>query len=88
MSHPAATVTGPQLLQAQAKVVSAREKIIPPWQMPWPLTMSSRTVMVARAQPSPWSSSVMPSVLEAASDAIIDSTGPGWPTGCDMVLPR
>jgi hypothetical protein len=53
MSAPAATVTGPQLLQAQAKVVSASEKIIPPWQMRWPLTMSSRTVMVARAQPSP-----------------------------------
>jgi hypothetical protein len=46
-------VTGPQLLQAQAKVVSAREKIIPPWQMPWPLTMSAVTVMLARAQPSP-----------------------------------
>jgi hypothetical protein len=53
MSHPAATVTGPQLLQAQAKVVSAREKIIPPWQMAWPLTMSSRTVSRVRAQPSP-----------------------------------
>jgi hypothetical protein len=30
MSAPAATVTGPQLLQAQAKAVSAREKITPP----------------------------------------------------------
>jgi hypothetical protein len=88
MSPPAATVTGPQLLQAQAKAVSASEKIIPPWQMAWPLTMSPRTVMVARAQPSPWSSSSMPSIREAASDAIIASTGPGPPTDCDMVLPR
>ena len=30
MSHPAATVTGPQLLQAQANAVSARLKIKPP----------------------------------------------------------
>jgi hypothetical protein len=30
MSAPAATVTGPQLLQAQANAVSAREKITPP----------------------------------------------------------
>jgi hypothetical protein len=88
MSHPAATVTGPRLLQAQAKAVSAREKIIPPWPMPWPLTMSSRTVNWVRAQPSPWSSSSMPSIREAASDAIIASTGPGSSTDCDMVLPR
>jgi hypothetical protein len=53
MSAPAATVTGPQLLQAQAKTVSAREKITPPWQIPCPLTMSSLTVSWARAQPSP-----------------------------------
>lgn len=53
MSHPAATVTGPQLLQAQANAVSARLKISPPWQMPCPLTMSSRTVIRVLAQPGP-----------------------------------
>jgi len=87
MSAPAATVTGPQLLQAQANAVSAREKITPPWQTPWPFTMSSLTVIWARAQPSPWSSSSMPNSRDAASEAIIVSTGPGWPTGCDMGLP-
>lgn len=53
MSPPAATVTGPRLLHAQAKTVSARAKIMPPWQDPWPFTMSSVTVIWARAQPSP-----------------------------------
>jgi hypothetical protein len=33
-----AAVTGPQLLRAQAKVVSASAKIMAPWQMPCPLT--------------------------------------------------
>jgi hypothetical protein len=53
MSAAAATVTGPQLLQAQAKAVSAREKITPPWQIPCPLTMSSVTVSWTLAHPSP-----------------------------------
>ena len=53
MSAPAATVTGPQLLQAQAKAVSAREKMTPPWQIPCPFTMSSLTVSWTRAQPFP-----------------------------------
>jgi hypothetical protein len=49
----AATVTGPQLLQAQAKAVSARLKMMPPWHMACPLTMSSLTVIRVLAQPFP-----------------------------------
>jgi hypothetical protein len=29
----------------------------------------------------------MPNIREAASAASIVSTGPDWPTGCDMGLP-
>jgi hypothetical protein len=55
--------------------------------MPCPFTMSSLTVSRALAEPLPWSSTSMPSIREAASEAIIVSTGPDWSTGCDMGLP-
>ena len=78
-------------MQAQAKAVSATLKIMPPWQIPWPLTMSSRTVIRVRAQPSPCPTSSMPSIRDAASPAIIASTGPGWPdwpASCDKDAPH
>jgi hypothetical protein len=55
--------------------------------MPCPFTMSSLTVSRALAEPLPWSSTSMPSIREAASEAIIVSTGPDWSTGWDMGLP-
>jgi hypothetical protein len=88
MSQPAATVTGPQLLQAQAKAVSARVKISPPWQVPCPLTMSLVTVMRVWAQPLPYSTTSMPSNRAAASAASIASTGMDGPAGCDINPPR
>ena len=41
----AATVAWLRLLQAKAKVESAKVKIKPPWQSAWPLSCSARTVM-------------------------------------------
>src|SRR6185369_5667088 len=51
MLQPAATVALLRLLQAYAKVESASVKIRPPWQMAWPLSIVSRTVMRVTARP-------------------------------------
>ena len=40
MLAPAATMASPYELQAKAKAVSASAKIMPPWQVRWPLSMS------------------------------------------------
>src|SRR5579875_1146096 len=75
MSAVAATVTGPKLLHAQANAVSASAKIRPPCAMACPLVMSSRTIIRARAQPRPCSTTSMPSAAEARSAAIMAATG-------------
>ncbi|MDB5912165.1 MAG: hypothetical protein JWP22_840 [Ramlibacter sp.] len=70
MLQPAATVTLLWLLQAKAKVESARVKIRPPWQIWCPLSMGSRTFMRIRARPgSQASSSICRKSLLAASTA-------------------
>jgi len=43
MLAPAATVASPCELQAKAKALSASVKMMPPWQIAWPLVMSART---------------------------------------------
>ena len=66
---PAATVTTPWELQATAKALSARLATRPPCAVPWPLTMSSRTVIRTTARPSPQSTSSIPSARLASSAA-------------------
>ncbi len=67
MAAPAATVLSPCELQAKAKALSASAKTRPPWQMPWPLTMSERTRIVTIARPGPQDSIDMPSWRDAES---------------------
>ncbi len=67
ISAPAATVTGPWLLQAQAKVVSASRNRNPPWAMPCPFTIRSVTRIRATACPSRAFTTSMPREAEAVS---------------------
>ncbi len=69
MLAPAATIGSPCELQANAKALSASVKRIPPWQIPWPLTMSARTVIATRTLPGAASSNSMPSARDAVSPA-------------------
>ena len=69
MATAAATVAGPWLLQAKANALSASAKMKPPWQMPCPLHMSCRTVIVTVATPGSTAPSNMPSPWEARSFA-------------------
>src|SRR5450631_399986 len=69
MLAPAATIGSPCKLQANAKALSASVKRTPPWQIPWPLTMSARTVMATRTHPGATSSNSMPSARDAVSFA-------------------
>src|SRR6266404_2287758 len=65
----AATVLSLCELQANAKALSASAKTIPPWQTPWPLSMSARTVMTTRAHPGRTPVMRMPSACEARSSS-------------------
>src|SRR5918997_3182389 len=67
MSAPAATVTGPWLLQAHAKAVSASRKTYPPCAIACPLTIAAVTVIRTLARPPPASSSSMPRPREAGA---------------------
>src|SRR5260221_425680 len=69
MLAPAATIGSPCELQANAKALSASVKRTPPWQIPWPLTMSARTVMATRTHPGAASSNSMPNARDAVSPA-------------------
>ncbi len=76
MSAPAATVRSPVSvpssrgaaeLQARAKAESANAKIMPPWTMPKPLSISLRTRMVTCDVPFPVAASSIPSQADARS---------------------
>ena len=67
--RPAATVSSLRELQANAKAESASVVMKPPWQMSWPLSMSSRTVISSRAVPAPSATMRMPRPREARSAA-------------------
>ena len=69
MLAAAATVASLCELQAKAKALSARANTRPPWQTPWPLTMSARTRITTRAHPGRTASMRMPSACEARSRA-------------------
>src|SRR5438105_5229795 len=69
IAKPEATVSSLYELQAKAKAESANVATKPPWQMAWPLSMSSRTAMVMRARPGAMAVTCMPSDLEARSFA-------------------
>lgn len=84
MSAPAATVTGPWLLQAQAKAVSASRKRNPPWAIRCPFTIAGVTVIRTSAVPSPCSTSSIPSPREASSAENIASVGV-CSVACDTV---
>jgi hypothetical protein len=60
-------------LQAKAKVESASVAMKPPWQISWPLTMSSRTFIDKVALPGPMARISMPSDLLALSFVHIPS---------------
>src|SRR5215831_11323995 len=64
---PAATVESLCELQAKAKALSPRAKTIPPWQRPWPFTMSARTRITTCAHPGRTPARRMPSACEARS---------------------
>src|SRR5262249_17942949 len=49
--------------------LSASAKTRPPWQTPWPFTMSARTFMSTRAPPGCTAARRMPSICEAPSRA-------------------
>lgn len=71
MSTPCATVmvepSDAGSLHVMAKQESARAKIIPPWTMPNPLSISSRTGMVMTLCPGSARSTVIPSHSDARS---------------------
>ncbi|MCY1545651.1 hypothetical protein D9M68_816030 [compost metagenome] len=70
MLQPAATAFLLWLLQANAKVESARVKMKPPWQIWWPLRCKGCTAMRMTARPGSQLSSSMPMVsLLAVSTA-------------------
>ena len=65
VSVPAAPGGGLAGLQARAKAVSPKAKIIPPWAMPKPLSISCRSVMRMVACPSSSLRTSMPIHSEA-----------------------
>src|SRR5579884_3832814 len=73
MSHAAATTGPPAPLHASANALSASAKTKPPWQMPWPFSIQSATVIRTRARPSASSSSSIPRRRLASSAAHISS---------------
>src|SRR5271165_1735798 len=76
MSAPAATVTGPSLLQAQANAVSASMNTNPPWQIEWPFSICIAIRIWTMAVPRPTCVSSMPSPRDAWSAANIAAAGP------------
>jgi hypothetical protein len=60
-------VLSPEELQAKANALSASAKTSPPWQIPWPLTMSGPIRIVTVARPGPQDSIDMPSRRDAES---------------------